>query len=225
MIASFHLPGLQSRRAVPVKSFGRRTRTKVFNEGSPDSRTPPRPAGRRPPFCFEEEAIISYTLYLQELDDGRSPNVAASDIAIKYWKLQADAKLRDVILVVRADETHHNDVNHMFSDDLAGHRKGGVIAIYPEYAVDIIDLSKAFQLFEVLIRVFIIAKGLLTKYAGLRVGSNKRLDLGVAGQKRHDIKQRTFVRSHSDRVAILSEAWLVQQLAVIIGEINESVGL
>jgi len=31
---------------------------------------------------FEEEAIISYTLYLEELDDGRSPNVPAPEIAI-----------------------------------------------------------------------------------------------------------------------------------------------
>jgi ubiquinol oxidase len=90
---------------------------------------------------FEEEAIISYTLYLEELDDGRSPNVAAPDIAIKYWKLPSDSRLRDVILVVRADEAHHRDVNHMFSDDLAGHPEGGVIGVYPEHAAEILDLS------------------------------------------------------------------------------------
>jgi ubiquinol oxidase len=90
---------------------------------------------------FEEEAIISYTLYLEELDDGRSPNVAAPDIAIKYWKLPSDARLRDVILVVRADEARHRDVNHMFSDDLAGHPEGGVIGVYPEHAAEILDLS------------------------------------------------------------------------------------
>jgi ubiquinol oxidase len=59
---------------------------------------------------FEEEAVISYTLYLREIDDGRSPNVAAPAIAKHYWKLPLDATLRDVILIVRADEAHHRDI-------------------------------------------------------------------------------------------------------------------
>jgi ubiquinol oxidase len=46
-----------------------------------------------------------------------------------------------VILVVRADEARHRDVNHMFSDDLAGHPEGGVIGVYPEHAAEILDLS------------------------------------------------------------------------------------
>jgi len=69
---------------------------------------------------FEEEAVISYTHYLAEIDEGRSPNVAAPDIAKRYWNLPADATLRDVVEVVRADEAHHRDVNHAFADDLAG---------------------------------------------------------------------------------------------------------
>ncbi|MFB3089362.1 MAG: alternative oxidase, partial [Acidiferrobacterales bacterium] len=28
-------------------------------------------------------------------------------------------RLRDVIVVVRADEAHHRDVNHQFADELA----------------------------------------------------------------------------------------------------------
>jgi ubiquinol oxidase len=90
---------------------------------------------------FEEEAIISYTFYLDELDDGRSPNVPAPPIAIAYWKLPADARLRDVILVVRADEAHHRDVNHMFSDDLGGHPEGDPVAVYPAHAAEILNLS------------------------------------------------------------------------------------
>ena len=39
---------------------------------------------------FEEEAVISYTLYLRELDEGRSPNLPAPAIARHYWKLGAD---------------------------------------------------------------------------------------------------------------------------------------
>jgi ubiquinol oxidase len=69
---------------------------------------------------FEEEAVISYTNYLQEIDDARSANVAAPDIAKRYWGLPDDATLRDVVLVVRADEAHHRDVNHGFANELAG---------------------------------------------------------------------------------------------------------
>ncbi len=69
---------------------------------------------------FEEEAVLSYTLYLQEIDEGRSPNVPAPLIARRYWGLPEDSTLRDVVLVVRADEAHHRDVNHGFADELAG---------------------------------------------------------------------------------------------------------
>ncbi|MGQ0621333.1 MAG: alternative oxidase, partial [Panacagrimonas sp.] len=69
---------------------------------------------------FEEEAVLSYTLYLKEIDEGRSPNVPAPAIARHYWKLPADATLRDVVLVVRADEAHHRDVNHGLANTLAG---------------------------------------------------------------------------------------------------------
>jgi ubiquinol oxidase len=86
---------------------------------------------------FEEEAVISYTLYLKELDEGRSPNVAAPEIARRYWKLPDDATLRDVILVVRADEAHHRDVNHGFASELGGAGPAMPPAPYPEHADDI----------------------------------------------------------------------------------------
>jgi len=69
---------------------------------------------------FEEEAVISYTHYLAEIDEGRSENVPAPEIARRYWGLPATATLRDVVLVVRADEAHHRDVNHGFANELAG---------------------------------------------------------------------------------------------------------
>lgn len=69
---------------------------------------------------FEEEAVLSYTLFLKEIDEGRMANVAAPEIAKRYWKLPDDATLRDVVLVVRADEAHHRDVNHGYADELAG---------------------------------------------------------------------------------------------------------
>ncbi|MFA6312483.1 MAG: alternative oxidase, partial [Sterolibacterium sp.] len=68
---------------------------------------------------LEEEAIHSYTEYLSGVDDGTYPNVPAPKIAIDYWKLATDARLHDVIVMVRADEAHHRDVNHRFADLLA----------------------------------------------------------------------------------------------------------
>ena len=69
---------------------------------------------------FEEEAVLSYTLYLKEIDEGRSANVPAPEIAKRYWNLPEDSTLRDVVLVVRADEAHHRDVNHGFANELGG---------------------------------------------------------------------------------------------------------
>ena len=87
---------------------------------------------------FEEEAVISYTMYLQEIDEGRSPNVAAPYIAQHYWKLGADATLRDVVLLVRADEAHHRDVNHGFASKLAGLPiDNAAVAPYPQHADEI----------------------------------------------------------------------------------------
>jgi ubiquinol oxidase len=84
---------------------------------------------------FEEEAVISYTQYLAELDAGRSPNGPAPEVAKRYWKLPDDATLRDVVLVVRADEAHHRDVNHAFASEIAGQPVDAAPpAPYPEHA-------------------------------------------------------------------------------------------
>ncbi|MEO1028953.1 MAG: alternative oxidase [Pseudomonadota bacterium] len=69
---------------------------------------------------FEEEAVVSYTHYLAEVDAGTHENVPAPELAIKYWGLPEDARLRDVIIAVRADEAEHRDVNHEFADILDG---------------------------------------------------------------------------------------------------------
>lgn len=69
---------------------------------------------------FEEEAVASYTRYLEEIDRGRIENVAAPRIAKDYWKLGERARLRDVVLAVRADEMGHRDANHGFADSLVG---------------------------------------------------------------------------------------------------------
>lgn len=72
---------------------------------------------------FEEEAVISYTAYLEEVDAGRHENIPAPQIAIDYWQLPSDARLRDVIIAVRADEAEHRDVNHGFVDAIDARRK------------------------------------------------------------------------------------------------------
>jgi ubiquinol oxidase len=68
---------------------------------------------------FEEEAVHSYSEYLNDVDSGIIANVPAPKIAIDYWKMAPDAQLRDVIIVVRADECHHRDVNHGFANKLS----------------------------------------------------------------------------------------------------------
>jgi ubiquinol oxidase len=65
---------------------------------------------------LEEEAIYSYTSFLAEIDNGHIPNGPAPAIAIDYWRLPKDATIRDVVMVVRADEAHHRDVNHFAAD-------------------------------------------------------------------------------------------------------------
>lgn len=67
---------------------------------------------------LEEEAVYSYTEYLDGVDSGKYENVAAPQIAIDYWQLPQDARLRQVIIAVRADEAKHRDVNHGFADQL-----------------------------------------------------------------------------------------------------------
>jgi ubiquinol oxidase len=53
---------------------------------------------------LEEEAVVSYTQYLEDIDRGASENVPAPQFAIDYWKLPADARLREVVIAVRLDE-------------------------------------------------------------------------------------------------------------------------
>ncbi|MGJ3230595.1 MAG: alternative oxidase [Oceanicaulis sp.] len=65
---------------------------------------------------LEEEAVISYTRYLEAIDAGALENGPAPQIAKDYWSLPADATLRDVVIKVREDEAGHRDVNHRFAD-------------------------------------------------------------------------------------------------------------
>ncbi|MEO1100794.1 MAG: alternative oxidase [Pseudomonadota bacterium] len=80
---------------------------------------------------LEEEAVVSYTKYLAAIDSGALENVPAPELAIDYWKLSPDARLREVVEAVRADEARHRDVNHGFADALAD--KDGIKATTNSY--------------------------------------------------------------------------------------------
>lgn len=67
---------------------------------------------------FEDEAVKSYTEYLDLVNKGKVMNIRAPKLAIEYYNLKKDAKLSDLIISVRADEMHHADVNHSYADNL-----------------------------------------------------------------------------------------------------------
>ena len=67
---------------------------------------------------FEEEAVISYTQYLEEVESGKIENVKAPKIAVDYWNLPLNSTLKDVIKVVRDDEAGHRDLNHSYANIL-----------------------------------------------------------------------------------------------------------
>ena len=71
---------------------------------------------------FEEEAVISYTEYLKELENGKIQDQPAPDIAINYWNLPLHSTLKDVVKVIRDDEAGHRDVNHNFASILDGRK-------------------------------------------------------------------------------------------------------
>ena len=64
---------------------------------------------------FEEEAVRSYTSYLEQIETGEIADVPAPRLAIDYYDLSADAKLSDMIRCVRADEQGHADANLTFA--------------------------------------------------------------------------------------------------------------
>ena len=67
---------------------------------------------------FEDEAVKSYTEYLDLVKGGKVLNIRAPKIAIEYYNLKKDARLSDLIISVRADEMHHAEVNHNYADSL-----------------------------------------------------------------------------------------------------------
>jgi ubiquinol oxidase len=67
---------------------------------------------------FEDEAVKSYTEYLELVESGKVENIQAPKLAVNYYNLGTDAKLSDLIRCVRADEEHHSETNHNYADNL-----------------------------------------------------------------------------------------------------------
>ncbi|KAL5364429.1 alternative oxidase-domain-containing protein [Aspergillus floccosus] len=65
---------------------------------------------------LEEEAVITYTKAIKDLENGLLPgwsNLQAPAMAIKYWQMPEGKRcMRSLLLYVRADEAKHRDVNH-----------------------------------------------------------------------------------------------------------------
>lgn len=61
---------------------------------------------------FEEEAVRSYTEYLELIESGEIEDIPAPQLAIEYYGMLEDAMLSDMVKYVRADEANHSKVNH-----------------------------------------------------------------------------------------------------------------
>jgi hypothetical protein len=69
---------------------------------------------------LEEEAVITYTKAIQDLENGHLPaweRLQAPAMAVKYWSMPEGQRcMRSLLLYVRADEAKHRDVNHTLGD-------------------------------------------------------------------------------------------------------------
>jgi len=65
---------------------------------------------------LEEEAVITYTYAIQDLEEGRLPawsDLQAPEIAVKYWNMpEGKRTMRDLLYYVRADEAKHREIHH-----------------------------------------------------------------------------------------------------------------
>lgn len=68
---------------------------------------------------LEEEAVITYTKLIEQMEQGAYPEWqtrSPPQVAKNYWKLSDDASMIDLFKVIRADEAHHRDCNHLLSE-------------------------------------------------------------------------------------------------------------
>lgn len=69
---------------------------------------------------LEEEAVVTYTRALADIDAGRLPEwteLEAPELAVRYWDMpEGQRSMRDLLLYIRADEAKHREVNHTLSN-------------------------------------------------------------------------------------------------------------
>ncbi|PMD51895.1 alternative oxidase [Hyaloscypha bicolor E] len=71
---------------------------------------------------LEEEAVLTYTLAIQDIEAGKlpkwtDPNFKVPDLAVNYWKMpEGHQTMKDLLYYIRADEAKHREVNHTLSN-------------------------------------------------------------------------------------------------------------
>jgi len=65
---------------------------------------------------FEDEAVRSYTSYLELIESGDIEDTPAPQISIEYYGMLPDALLSDMIKYVRQDEQRHAEANHRYAE-------------------------------------------------------------------------------------------------------------
>ena len=76
---------------------------------------------------FEDEAVRSYTDYLDLIYRGEIKNIHAPSLAVSYYNLKPGARLSDMIMCVRDDEMKHAKVNHRYADKAKEHKPWRIV--------------------------------------------------------------------------------------------------
>ena len=76
---------------------------------------------------FEDEAVRSYTDYLDLIYKGEIENIHAPSLAVSYYDLKPGARLSDMITCVRDDEMKHAKVNHRYADKAKEHKPWRIV--------------------------------------------------------------------------------------------------
>jgi len=67
---------------------------------------------------LEEEAVLTYTLAIQDIENGKlpkwsDPKFTIPDLAVNYWNIPEGSRtMKHLLLYIRADEAKHREVNH-----------------------------------------------------------------------------------------------------------------
>ncbi|KKK27292.1 hypothetical protein ARAM_001935 [Aspergillus rambellii] len=85
---------------------------------------------------LEEEAVLTYTRAIQDLQTGRLPGwekLEAPEMAVRYWKMpEGNRTMKDLLLYVRADEAKHREVNHTLGNLNQGMDPNPYVAKYKD---------------------------------------------------------------------------------------------